>query len=301
MADVYGRIVNLKRFAVHDGDGLRTTLFVKGCPLHCKWCHNPESIAAESELGYYAHKCIGCGRCVEVCPVGAHAVTNGVHTFDRAACRACGKCASVCLAEALLFYGERVTPNEILPKLLADADFYKNSGGGVTISGGEPLLQAAFCAEVLRLLQEKGIHTAVDTCLFGTRAQLEALLPYTDIFLVDVKAFDAEVHKALTGQPNEIILENIRYLDRLCKPMEIRIPYVPNQNAGEIEKIAEFLAPLHACKGVRVLPYHNLSSRKYDSIDMPYTLSAEDAPLPTGEEIEHAKDILRAKGLTVLE
>lgn len=301
MANTLGRIVNLKRFEIHDGDGLRTTLFVKGCPLHCKWCHNPESIAPKSELGYYENKCISCGRCAEICPYGAHVMEGGVHRFDREKCRACGKCASECLADALIFYGERVTVEDILPKLLSDREFYENSGGGVTISGGEPLMQSEFCGELLKRLKAEGINTAVDTCLFATREQLDRVLPYTDTFLVDVKAIDSDLHKALTGQPNECILDNIRYLDRMGKLMEVRIPYVPKQNSGEIEKIADFLATLHALKGVRVLPYHSLSSMKYASIEMPYDLDAESAPLPEKAEIERAKDILRAKGLKVLE
>lgn len=301
MPNTLGRIVNIKRFEIHDGDGLRTTLFVKGCPLRCKWCHNPESIAPQSELGYYSHKCISCGRCVEICPYGAHTVDKSGHHFDREKCHACGKCVSVCLADALIFYGDRVTVDDLMPKLLADREFYENSGGGVTLSGGEPLMQSEFCAEILQKLKAEGINTAVDTCLFATRTQLDRVLTYTDTFLVDVKAIDADVHKELTGQSNDCILENIRYLDRMSKPMEIRIPYVPKQNAGEIEKIAAFLATLHTLKGVRVLPYHSLSSMKYASLEMSYSLDEENAPLPEKSEIERAKDILRAKGLTVLE
>ncbi|MBQ9134148.1 MAG: glycyl-radical enzyme activating protein [Clostridia bacterium] len=300
MNKIIGSIVNIKRFEIHDGDGLRTTLFVKGCPLKCRWCHNPESISPRSELGYYAHKCIGCGSCVAACPHGAHTVDQNGHVFHRDRCKACGKCAEVCMADALLFYGKRVTPEEILPRLTADVDFYKNSGGGVTISGGEPLLQSEFCAEVLRLLKEQDINTAVDTCLFASREQLDRVIPYTDTFLVDVKAIDAELHHTLTGQYNTRILENIRYLDALGKDIEVRIPYIPGQNSGEIEKIAEFLATVQHLKGVRVLPYHNLSGTKYASLDMVYPLASENTPIPTKEETEAACDRLRAHGIKVL-
>lgn len=300
MKKIVGSIVNIKRFEIHDGDGLRTTLFVKGCPLQCRWCHNPESISPKSALGYYAHKCIGCGNCVPACPYGAHTVDKDGHIFHRDRCQACGKCAEACMANALLFYGQHVTPEEILPQLTADMAFYKNSGGGVTISGGEPLLQSEFCAEVLRLLQAQGINTAVDTCLFASREQLDRVIPYTDTFLVDVKAIDTELHRALTGQPNMRILENIRYLDALGKDMEVRIPYVPGQNSGEIEKIAEFLSTLHCLKGVRVLPYHDLSGTKYASLDMQYPLAGTDTPIPSTEAVEAARDMLRAHGIKVL-
>ena len=300
MEQTLGRIINIKRFEIHDGDGLRTTLFLKGCPLRCKWCHNPETLSPKSELGYYAHKCISCGKCVEICPYGAHAIKDGKHTFDREKCKTCGKCASVCLGDALIFYGEKVTPSDILPKLIADKEFYKSSGGGVTVSGGEPLLQADFVAEVLRLLKQKDINTAVDTCLFASKTQLEKVVPFTDTFLVDVKAFDRELHKELTGQYNDLILDNIRYLSSIGKQMEIRIPFVPNQNSGEIGKIAEFLSSIQTIKGVRVLPYHNLSGTKYDSLDMSYTLSNDTTPPPEKDEVENARKVLESYGLPVL-
>lgn len=300
MKKIIGSILNIKRFEIHDGDGLRTTLFVKGCPLHCRWCHNPESISPKSELGYNAHKCIGCGSCVQVCPHGAHTIDENGHVFHRDRCLACGKCADVCMENALLFYGKQVTPEEILPQLIADKAFYQNSGGGVTISGGEPLLQSEFCAEVLRLLKEQGINTAVDTCLFASKEQLDRVIPYTDTFLVDVKAMDAELHRALTGQPNTRILENIQYLEALGKDMEVRIPYIPGQNSGEMEEIAKFLSALKHLKGVRVLPYHNLSGTKYASLDMQYPLDGTDTPIPSREEIEAACGILQQYGVKVL-
>ena len=156
-----GRILNIKRFEIHDGDGLRTTLFLKGCPLRCKWCHNPESLSKNAEIGYYAHKCINCGACAEICPYGAHTLTEGEHSFDREKCNGCGKCYVECLSDALIFYGKAVTPADILPSLTEDREFYKNSGGGVTISGGEPLMQADFTAELLKLLKAENINTAV--------------------------------------------------------------------------------------------------------------------------------------------
>ncbi len=295
-----GRILNIKRFEIHDGDGLRTTLFVKGCPLRCKWCHNPESLAAKAELGFYVHKCASCGDCVSVCPSGAHRIADGVHTFDRSLCTACGKCEKECTFGALIFYGKSVSAEEILPELLEDKAFYENSGGGVTVSGGEPLLQADFCAELFKLLKENSVNTALDTCLFASREQLSKVLPYTDTFLVDIKAIDRDKHRELTGQYNDIILDNIRYLDSLSKPIEIRIPFVPNQNDGELEKIAEFISTLSSVKGVRVLPYHSLSSNKYASLGIDYTLDEENAPIPTVAQAENARKLLESYGINVL-
>ena len=296
MSDITGTYVNIKRFEIHDGDGLRTTLFLKGCPLRCKWCHNPETLGAAPILGYYAHKCIGCGRCAAICP--AHTVDGSGHHFDRAKCTACGKCAEVCLGQALLLYGKRTTAEAILPELLSDKDFYDASGGGVTVSGGEPLLQYAFCAELFRLLKENGVNTALDTCLCVPRKNLDAVLPFVDTFLVDVKAVDCDLHEKLTGRPNTQILENLRYLDSLGKRIEIRIPYIPGQNSGQIEAIGALLSTLRIV-GARVLPYHNFSGAKYESVDIPYALP--DTPMPTPEEVNAARETLRRAGVHILD
>lgn len=296
--NIKGTYVNIKRFEIHDGDGIRTTLFLKGCPLCCKWCHNPEGINAVPQLGYYAHKCINCGECVTVCPTGAHTLEQGKHSYDRGRCIACGKCESVCLGGALVFYGKTATPKEILPKLLEDKDFYINSGGGVTISGGEPLLQADFTCELLRLLKEESINTALDTCLLADRKELDKVVKYTDTFLVDIKAADPALHLALTGMDNRLILDNFNYLNSLLCPMEVRIPYIPDQNSGEIEAIGALLAGKKAVKRVKLLSYHDLSGGKYASLDMPYALP--DNRLPTEEELDNALNILRGFGLNAV-
>ncbi len=291
-----GTVINIKRFEIHDGDGIRTTLFLKGCPLRCRWCHNPEGLTREPEIGYYAHKCIGCGECAAVCPTGSHLFREGKHLYVRESCHACGACVKVCLGDALVAYGRVVTPEEILPKLMEDIDFFRNSGGGVTLSGGEPLLQAEFSAELLKLLKEKGVNTAVDTCLYAPRESLDAVLPYTDTFLVDVKAMDSSLHKELTGVENRKILDNIRYLDAKGKKMEIRIPYIPGLNDGEMGAIASFLAELKNIVRVKVLPYHDYAVSKYESLGKPYPT---DAALPSREECDAARELLRRAGLTV--
>lgn len=221
------RIFEIKRFAVHDGDGIRTTVFFKGCPLKCVWCHNPEGIDFKPQLAYYRDKCIYCGECARVCCENAHTMDASGHSFDRDKCIGCGMCTDACLGSALTFYGREMTVDQLLPILAEDKEFYDNSGGGVTLSGGECLMQADFCADLLRELKKNGIHTAVDTCGFVSRQVLDMVMPYTDIFLYDLKAFDEEVHIRCTGYSNKTILENLQYIDSCGKPAEIRIPYVP--------------------------------------------------------------------------
>ncbi len=291
------KVFEIKRFAIHDGDGIRTTVFFKGCPLKCVWCHNPEGISARSELGYYEHKCVNCGLCAEVCQSGAHRTENGVHVFDREKCVSCGKCESVCNGAALKLYGKEFSVEELCEILLEDKAFYDESGGGVTLSGGECLMQSEFCAELLKRLKKEGIHTAVDTSGFVTKKAIDTVFPFTDIFLYDIKAFDSEIHKKSTGCSNEIILENLSYINELGGKAEIRIPYVPEFNAGEIEKIAKYLSALECITKVRVLPYHNYAGSKYSALGMENTLPET---LPTDEEIENAKRILKSYGLEVI-
>ena len=256
-------ICDIKRFAVHDGPGIRTTVFFKGCPLECVWCHNPESISFKPQTAFYRHKCIGCGACRE-------------EHFK----------AENCLGNARVLYGTEVTVEELLPKLLEDKDFYDTSGGGVTLSGGECLCQADFCAELLKRLKEEGVNTAVDTCGFVSQENLNKVIPYTDTFLYDVKAIDEAVHIRCTGQSNRVILENLRYLDGLGKTIEVRFPYVPGYNDDQVDKIAEFLRPLKNIKAIKVLPYHNFAGSKYSALGMDNTLPKE---LPTEEALQIAE------------
>lgn len=288
------KIVEIKRFAVHDGDGIRTTVFFKGCPLNCLWCHNPESIDFKPQLAFYENKCTLCGECIAECERDCHSIKDGIHTFKREKCKECGKCEKACLNEALKLYGYEMSVDELMPLLLEDRDFYENSGGGVTLSGGECLMQADFCRELLKKLKENGIHTAVDTCGFVSKDALDKVIPYTDIFLYDIKAYDEDVHIKCTGQSNKIILENLRYIDSCGKKTEIRIPYVPVCNDNQIEKIAQFLSELKNCMKVRVLSYHNYAGSKYTSLDMENNLPKV---LPTQKDIEKATLILKDYGL----
>ena len=261
------KIFEIKRFAIHDGDGIRTTVFLKGCPLRCVWCHNPEGISPDTQEAFFAHKCIDCGECKRE-----------------------GFTAENCLGEARVAYGKEYTVSELMPILLEDVDFYASSGGGVTLSGGECLMQADFCAELLKALKEQGIHTAVDTCGFVSRKAFEKVINYTDTFLYDLKAFDEDVHIKCTERSNRVILKNLEYLDSMGKNVEIRIPYVPEYNDDQIEKIARFLAPFKSVSRIRVLPYHNYAGSKYDALHMKNTLPKR---LPTAEELERVKGVLR--------
>lgn len=259
------KVVDIKRFAVHDGDGIRTTVFLKGCPLKCVWCHNPESIEYKEQIAFYKHKCVGCGRCdmADFCP-------------------------SECLGQAKILYGKDMTVDEVMAIVLEDKEFYDSSGGGVTLSGGECLMQADFCEMLLKKCKENGINTAVDTCGYVPKKALDKVIPYTDIFLFDVKAIDEDVHLKCTGRSNKIILENLKYLDEQNCKIEIRIPYVPEYNLNQMEKIAEFLKTLNNITKVKVLPYHNYAGSKYEALNMENTLPAL---LPTEEEIQKAEQI----------
>lgn len=281
-------IFAIKRFETHDGDGIRTTVFFKGCPLRCVWCHNPESFTAAREISYSSELCKGCGECAKICE--ANLFDGGGHIFVRENCNFCGECLSVCPARAFEIYGDSRTPLEIAEEVLLDEMFFKGSGGGVTFSGGEPLLQVDFCVELAKILKTRGINIAIDTCGYVPRGSIDKILPYADTFLYDIKAMDPEVHKRCTGKTNELILENLKYIDRCGKAIEIRIPYIPRWNSGEIEKIAEFLSGLKNVKGIRVLPYHKYAEAKYLSLG---TEDLSPMDLPTKAEIESAKKAIR--------
>ena len=288
------RFIDIKRFAVHDGPGIRTTLFLKGCPLRCIWCHNPESRPAQPELAIHYPKCTGCGECAKVC--SCHRIAEGVHEFDRERCKACGRCAEACLSGALELFGRSITVDEAAAKLLEDRIFYAD-GGGITLSGGEPLLHSRFCAELLARMKGEGIHCAVDTCGEVPWSAFEAVLPYTDMFLYDFKCADSAKHRRLTGCGNERILDNLRKLDVAGKEIEIRMIMVPEHNMAEedLRAAAELLAPLGCVSAVRLLAYHALARSKFKAVGHPDTMP--DVPSPDVDALERAAETLRACGV----
>ena len=266
-------IFDIERNSFVDGPGIRTTVFFKGCNLKCIWCHNPESQAFKPQMMFYRAKCKGCGKCKEICPNPDN-------------CILCGKCTFYCPLNAREICGKEYTVEEVFAEVIKDKAFYENSHGGVTLSGGECLLQADFCAELLKKLKEENIHTAVDTCGFVPKTAIDKVIPYTDLFLYDIKAIDEDVHIKCTGQSNKLILENLKYINSLEKNIEIRIPYIPDYNDNQIEKIAEFIKPLSSIKSVKILPYHNYADSKYDALSMENTLPEK---IPTDEEIKIAE------------
>ncbi|MFO8081641.1 MAG: glycyl-radical enzyme activating protein [Armatimonadota bacterium] len=262
------RIADISRFSTHDGPGIRTTVFLKGCPLSCAWCHNPETISPTPEIGYVTRKCIGCGECVRVCAEGAHRIEDGRHVFDRALCNACGACAEVCLGEALTLYGREMTADEVLALVLEDRVFYEQTGGGLTLSGGEPLLQADFCAELLGMSKREHVHTAVDTCGAVPWEAFERVLPVTDIFLYDLKHTDPAVHERYTGADNTQILANLRRLLASGASIEIRIPVIPGVNDDDAfaDAADELLGSLSGITAVKWLAFNPYAHSKYEAV-----------------------------------
>ena len=281
-------IFEIKRFAVHDGDGVRTTVFFKGCPLRCVWCHNPEGLKGGKQIAFYAHKCVSCGACA-VCD--ANRFKSSVHEFDRNQCDKCGKCVDVCPVGAFELFGREIETDELAEKLTADKAFFDASGGGITLSGGECLLQYEAAADLLKAVKREGINTAVDTCGYVDRRAIDAVLPFTDTFLYDVKAVDEKTHVKCTGVGNKLILENLSYLDKAGARIEVRVPYVPGFNDADMVNVAGFVNGLKNVVKVRVLPYHDLAKSKYYALSEQNTLPER---LPTDAEIAAAEKLFTA-------
>jgi pyruvate formate lyase activating enzyme len=300
-----GIVTNIQRFSIHDGPGIRTTVFFKGCNLHCFWCHNPETLRRDPQLQLFPDRCIGCGECFERCPQGAHVMTEDGRRFLREQCEACGTCVETCYAQALLLVGECKTVDEVVEEVMRDLPFYETSGGGVTLSGGEPLLQLEFAIAILEKCREAGLHTAVETAANWPWERLAALLSVTDLVMMDVKLMDNARHKACTGVPNTRILENARRLGVEApsggKPLAliVRTPIVPdvNDNPEDVLAIAEFAATLPNLLYYELLPFHPMASGKYDSLDMDYR--ARDLKTPAKEQIEALAEVAKQAGIEV--
>ena len=257
------RITDIQRFTTRDGPGVRDTVFLKGCSLRCLWCHNPEALSTAPELCFHIKKCVGCGACAASCPEGRFVHGRGRHVFDEV-CLDCGRCADVCPTGAIAWASRDMSAEEIVAAVLRDKPFYRP--GGVTLSGGEPLL-APEVRGLLAALRRNGLHTAVDTALNVPWDHIEAALPYTMLFLVDIKAMDPKVHLALTGAGNGLILQNIRRLAAIRAPMWIRVPVIPENNIGELPDIAGFIRGLgRSDVPVELIPYHDMAAGKYASL-----------------------------------
>jgi len=293
-----GIIFDIKRFSVHDGPGIRTTIFFKGCPLSCWWCHNPESQSVRPELMLWPDRCIGCETCVKVCPNGAVSVVDNVILTDRNKCVVCGVCVDNCPATAREIVGREVSVEELLEEIEKDQTFYDESGGGVTVSGGEPFLQWEFLEELLQACTDREIHTAVDTSGYVDADVIARVSAVVDLFLYDLKLMDAERHRYYTGVSNEVILSNLKMLNSLGKRIFVRFPVVPGINDGEdnVRKMAEFVSTLNSVEEVDVLPYHKGGEQKARRIGKRYLYSGEQ---PSEEAVNGIVNLLQEYGLKV--
>jgi pyruvate formate lyase activating enzyme len=292
-----GLVFNIQKFSLHDGPGIRTTVFMKGCSLSCRWCSNPESMNRHQEIMIYDVRCIGCKKCVEACPVGAIVFTERGREIDWDTCDNCLECARVCPSKAIECVGDYMTVDEVVKKVEDDRIFYENSNGGMTVSGGEALVQSAFVREVLKKCREKGIHTALDTTGNAPWQDIESVLEYVDLVLQDIKHMDTEMHKKGTGVGNERILENARKIAQSVR-IWIRIPLIPDYNDSEenIRMVCEFASDIGAEK-ISVLPYHDLGSSKYPKLGIVYPM--EGTTPPTEEAVESVRKTIESLGLEV--
>lgn len=292
-----GIVFNIQRYSIDDGPGVRTTVFMKGCPLTCLWCSNPESQCMKPEVTYRYTSCKHCLTCVKVCPEQIITHDGDGIRIDRAKCTLCGECVKNCVPQALQISGKKMTVDEVFKVVKKDADYYEASGGGVTASGGEILAQADFVAALFKKCKEAGYHTNADTSGFGDPAALEKILEYSDLVFFDLKHLDPAKHQEYTGQSNELILSNLRLAVEKGVPMVIRVPLIPgyNDSAENLHALGKTVAALAKDSVVNILPYHKYGANKYRMIDMTYQL--EDVPELTPDELQRAKEIIESHGL----
>lgn len=296
---IEGLVFDIKKFSIHDGPGIRTTVFLKGCPLHCSWCHNPESQTPGPVRLFRENRCIRCGACLLVCEHDAiHQNGRGLWTDDEK-CTLCGACADACYAEARQIVGQVMTVSRVMAEIERDIVFYDESGGGVTFSGGEPLMQPEFLQALLQSCQRREIHTALDTCGFAPWETIDRIRPYVDLFLYDLKLMDDDTHRRFTGVSNHRILTNLEALSEHGHGIILRIPIIPGINDDEenVGQIAEFAAKLPCLAGIDLLPYHTTASDKYERLGLAYEL--QETHPPSTEILTHTAGLLRKFGLQV--
>ncbi|MEL7648352.1 MAG: trans-4-hydroxy-L-proline dehydratase activase [Sedimentibacter sp.] len=295
---ITANIFNIQKFSIHDGPGIRTTVFFKGCPLRCLWCHNPESQQTEKEMLYDREKCVLCGNCVRVCPEGAVKIENNSVTTDMDKCSGCGKCVTYCIPGARQIAGREYTVHEVLNEVIKDIVFYDKSKGGVTLSGGEPLIHIDFVEELLRNLKERSIHTAVDTSGAVSFENLKRAAAYTDVFLYDIKLMDDEKHAEYIGMSNKLILDNLKKLSQIHSNINLRMPIIEGINADEdhIEQTIEFIEGLNIQK-VNLLPYHDIARHKYKKLGLDYM--DDRMSKPSDEKMNRFKEMFEKKGYKV--
>ena len=291
-------IFNIQKYSIHDGDGIRTSIFFKGCPLDCAWCHNPESQRYCHELMFFDSRCTGCGACVARCPQKAISIVNGKAVTDRNLCNACGVCTDWCCNSAREVAGKTYTVDQLVKEAEKDRMFYESSGGGITLSGGEVMDQNMdYVEQVCKALYEKGYSVDIDTCGYAPYENFERLLPYVDVFLYDIKLMDPEKHKAFVGVDNQRILENLVRLSRDGARINIRIPLIGGVNAEDafIQSVIRFLKEKQiSTVGVNLLPYHNTGKSKYANLDRKY---AEDRyQVPPAEQMERFRMMFQIGG-----
>jgi pyruvate formate lyase activating enzyme len=275
---VTGRVFDIQRFSIHDGPGIRTTVFLKGCPLNCAWCHNPEGISPRPVLSFNSGKCTFCGECVRVCPNQAHRLEPPVHALDRAQCKACGCCESVCDAGGLELVGRTMTVDDVMREVIADRPFYRRTGGGLTLSGGEPLMQIDFTIALLEQAKQAGIGCAVETCGLVAWSSFERVLPLADLILYDYKATDPDAHRRFTGRSNEVIVSNLRRVYAAGACIRLQCPLIPgyNDTADHLAGIQMLAAEMPRLEGISILPYHPFGAEKRAHLGLPFRAAVQD-------------------------
>jgi glycyl-radical enzyme activating protein len=260
-----GKIFDIQRAGLYDGPGIRTVVFFKGCPLRCVWCHNPESQQSQPQIAFRPDHCVVCGTCVEVCEHQAHTILNGQHHYDREHCKRCGECVQQCIFEALQITGREMSVEEVFAEVESDRIYYEQSGGGLTLTGGEPMLQLNFTLALLSKARQSGIHTCIETCGFASPEAYRQVFPLVDLVLFDYKATGSQEHQRLTGVPQDLILKNLALILESGSHLWLRCPIVPgvNDTQEHFQGIAELERQFPQIEVIEILPYHNLGNDKY--------------------------------------